>query len=146
MMYVEIKRKYAHLIVLIIIVLGFSWLYTGIQPRTTGDNLGMEKYQYCKPMTKVEFIYFELKDEYEKGYISAYIGNGDSGDQYYWATQKVALNENEKRKVKQILLLLNPNYSKKEKVTDVNLSMTYDEIKPYLKKLHHFTTLSMITK
>ena len=38
MMYVEIKRKYAHLIVLIIIVLGFSWLYTGIQPRTTGDN------------------------------------------------------------------------------------------------------------
>lgn len=30
MMYVEIKKKYAHLFVLIIIVLGFLWLYTGI--------------------------------------------------------------------------------------------------------------------
>lgn len=134
MIYAEIKKKYAHLFVLIIIVLGFLWLYAGIQPKSASNNLSMEKYQYCKPMTKVEFIYFELKSEYEKGYISAYIENGDSGDQY-WATRKVALNENEKRKVKQLLLLLNPNYSKKEKVTDVNLSMTYDEIKPYLKKL-----------
>ena len=90
------------------------------------------KYSYYKPLSKVEFIYFNLKRDYEEGTTIAY---SNTDDKRFYQEYTVKLNNTSKKDFLDIIKKMNPNYKATEKMNDVKLNISIDEIKTDLENL-----------
>ena len=132
MFFAEIKRKYFNVIFLIILVVGGYWLYMAIRPSATTTSYDVYKYSYYRPLSKVEFVYFNLTKDYKEGTTIAY---SDISDKNYYVENTVILNDSSKKDLLYVIKKLNPNYKMTEKMNDVTIKCSMDEIKPDLKWL-----------
>lgn len=134
MFFCEVKRKYFNIIFLLIIVVGGYWLYSAISPSATTDSYDVYKYSYYKPLSKEEFIYFNLTKDYEEGNTIAY---SNIDDKQFWTEFTLQLNDTTKKYFLDVIKKMNPDYKPTEKMNDVTLDISYDEVKPYLEDLEN---------
>lgn len=132
MLFSEMKRKYFNIVFLLIIIVGGWWMYSAIKPSANTVSYDIYKYSYYKPLSKVEFIYFNLKRDYEEGTTIAY---SNTDDKRFYQEYTVKLNDTSKKDFLDIIKKMNPNYKATEKMNDVKLNISIDEIKTDLEKL-----------
>lgn len=102
-------KKCMHPIVFLVLLIGtIYFVYTSIQPKN--------KYYYGQPLSKSEFIYAELKDDYVSGTIDIYQGKN-------LLNAKIKLSETETTKILSILKRMNKNFNVNENMSDVRLDL-----------------------
>lgn len=107
-------------------------MYASIKPSAYTDLYDVYQYTYYKPMSKEEFIYFNLTKDYETGNTAAY--SGISGETF-WPQFTVRLDDTAKTYFLDVIHKMNPDYQSEEKMNDVVLNMDAEEVKPYLEEL-----------
>lgn len=104
----ELKRCMHSIVFLGLLIGTIYFMYTSIQPKN--------KYYYGQPLSKGEFIYVQLKDDYVSGTIDIYQGEN-------FVHAKVKLSESEKTKILSILKKMNSHFSVNEKMADIHLDL-----------------------
>jgi hypothetical protein len=132
MLFAEMKRKYANIVFLFVIFVGGWWLYSAIRPSATTASYDVYKYFYYKPLSKVEFTYFNLTKDYQEGTTIAY----SMTDEQSWSEYTLRLNDTTKQLFLAVIRKMNPDYKPTEKMNDVTLHVSMGEIKQDLKKDH----------
>lgn len=131
MFFTEIRRKYFNIVFLVIVVIGGFWLYSVLKPESL-TSYNYYKYNYFKPLTKAEFVYFELVSDYKRGITVAFFepkGNG------MWGTYERTLNSTEREYFIEVIKKINPSYKDSEKMKDASINLSYSQMRPYLKEL-----------
>jgi hypothetical protein len=141
MFFSEMKRKYATVVFLIIIVVGGWWLYSAIRPSAETTSFDVYKYDYYRPLSKVEFVYFNLTKDYKEGTTIAY---ANTDDEKYWGEYTIQLNDISKKQFLDVIKKMNPKYKITEKMNDVTLNQSMNQIKPYLEKLRETAKSSIL--
>lgn len=88
------------------------------------------EYEYCKPLSKQEFIYFNLTKDYKKNSTLVFLTER-------WVPTPVTLTEEESSYIYDIILKMNPDYRRDEKMSEVQIRLKYSQLKPLLKELEH---------
>lgn len=118
-------KKCMHPIVFLILLIGtIYFVYTSIQPKN--------KYYYGQPLSKGEFIYAGLKDDYASGFMNNLKGVD-------LVEVKVKLSEAEKTKILSILKKMNNNFNMNEKMADIHLDLNDSQCINLMKKFEKET-------
>lgn len=104
----ELKKCMHPMVFLVLLIGTIYFVYTSIQPKN--------KYYYGQPLSKGEFIYAGLKDDYASGFMNNLKGVD-------LMEVKVKLSEAEKTKILAILKKMNNNFSVNEKMADIHLDL-----------------------
>lgn len=120
MLYREMKRIFLKPIYFLLFsVVGFLFFFM-IEPDS--------RFDYCKPLDKTEFIYFHLTEDYENNNTLVYVTEN-------WCEKRVQLSEAQRIYMYKVIKAMNPEYSKDEKMSEVDIRINYSELKGMLKEL-----------
>ena len=129
MLFGEIRRIYFRIFSFLIFAT-IIWLFFGAIRPEMGQDLyeDYHEYEYYKPLSKKEFIYFHLTKDLEKNKTTVFITDS-------WVPTSVTLTEEQRTYMYNIVQKLNPNYTEYQKMSEVKLQLEYKELLPLLKNL-----------
>ena len=115
MLWIEIKKNTFSIIFLIAVILTAGFTFFSISPEI--------EYYYSKPLSSGEYMYFKLKEDMRGNSLLVYDGEEGNG-----VPADLEITEDIRNKIRDILLKINPLYDESEKMSEVKIKLTDEEI------------------